>query len=160
MIIVRIPGPPFSQPRPKARAFAGHAQIYEPKEAKVWKGAAQVHMLEALRVAGLSAPAFPPDVPLEVVVTAVFACPKSRYRKNVEAGRSPYLGLKDWDNIGKAVCDAANGILYVDDRYIARGEVQAWVGEQGEAPYVEITIREWTWWNEAQSQPSLLKARE
>jgi Holliday junction resolvase RusA-like endonuclease len=141
VITVRIPGPPFSQPRPKARAFAGHAQIYEPKEAKVWKGAAQVHMLEALRVAGLSAPAFPPDMALEVVVTAVFACPKGDYRRRDPIGRRPYMGLKDWDNVGKAVCDAGNGVLYVDDRYIARGTVECWVGAQDEAPYVELVVR-------------------
>lgn len=138
---VVIPGPPFSQPRPKARAFAGHAQIYEPKEAKVWKGAAQVHMLEALRVAGLAPPAFS-EVPLEAFVLAVFPCPKGDYRKRDPIGRRPYMGLKDWDNVGKAVCDAANGVLYTDDRIIARGTVECWVGAQGEAPFVELVVRE------------------
>lgn len=139
-IRVVIPGPPFSQPRPKARAFAGHAQVYEPKEAKNWKGSAQVHMQEALRRVGLATPAFT-EGPLEAFVFAVFPCPKSDYRKRDPIARRPYIGLKDWDNIGKATCDAANGVLYLDDRLIARGTVECWVGAQGEVPYVELVVR-------------------
>lgn len=138
-IRVVIPGPPFSQPRPRARARGRFAQVYEPKEAKAWKGVAQVHMQEALRLAGKTAPAFSSAV--EVLIVAVFPCPKGDYRKSMPVGRRPYVGSKDWDNVAKAVCDSANSLLYVDDRLIARGTVECWVGAQDEAPYVEMRVR-------------------
>jgi len=113
--------------------------VYEPAEAKSWKGSAQVHMLAALQAAGAQAPAF--GGPVEVSIVAVFACPKSAYRKREPLTRQPYVGPKDWDNIAKAVCDAANGIMYTDDRLIVRGVVECWVGAQDEAPYVELVVR-------------------
>jgi Holliday junction resolvase RusA-like endonuclease len=146
-VVVRIPGPPFSQPRPRARARGKFAQVYEPKEAKSWKGAAQVHMQEALRAAGLGPPAF--NQAIDVVIEAVFPCPKADYRKSAPVGRRPYVGLKDWENVAKAICDAANGILYLDDRQIAHGDVWCWVGAQDEAPYVQITVRPFRWPMEA-----------
>lgn len=138
-IRVRIPGPPFSQPRPRARARGRFAQVYEPAEAKAWKGVAQVHILEALRAAGLAAPAF--STAVEVYIEAVFPCPKGDYRKSAPVGRRPYVGSKDWDNVAKAVCDSANSLLYVDDRLVARATVECWVAAQDEAPYVEVRAR-------------------
>ncbi len=95
-------------------------------------------MLEALRAAGLTAPAF--TGPLDVRIVAVFPCPMGDYRKT-PVPRRPYVGQKDWDNVGKAICDAANGVIYGDDRLIAHAEVWCWVGAQGEAPYVEMVVR-------------------
>jgi Holliday junction resolvase RusA-like endonuclease len=141
-VTVVIPGPPFSQPRPRARARGRFAQVYEPKEAKLWKGVAQVHMQQALREAGLGAPAY--TGPVEIEIVAVFPCPVGDHRKREPIGRRPYVGSKDWDNVGKAVCDAANSLLYVDDRLIARAHVECWVAAQGEAPYVRFVVREWS----------------
>jgi Holliday junction resolvase RusA-like endonuclease len=138
MVLVSIPGPPFSQPRPRVRARGGFAQVYEPKEAKSWKGAAQVHMREAMREAKLQ----PMQGPLVVSIVAVFECPKSEHRK-MPVPRRPYVGRKDWDNVAKATCDAGNGVLYLDDRQIAKAEVTCYVGAQGEAPGVHLIVRPW-----------------
>ena len=137
---MRIPGPPFAQPRPRFARRSKFVKTYDAPEAVSWKGAAQVHMRGAMRAAGLS----PYDVPLYVRIVAVFECPQSDHRKTAPVPRRPYVGLKDWDNIGKAVCDAGNGVLYLDDRLIARASVTCWVGAQGEAPYVEIYVAPWT----------------
>ena len=34
------------------------------------------------------------------------------------------LGKPDWDNIGKLVCDALNGVAYTDDAHVVMGGVQ------------------------------------
>lgn len=138
-ILVRVPGPPFSQPRPRFARRGKFVKTYDAPEAKSWKGAAHVHMHEAMRAAGLQ----PFVGPVVVRIVAVFECPKSDRRKTQAVPRRPYTGLKDWDNIGKAVCDAGNGVLYLDDRQIARGSVTCWVGAQCEAPYVEIYVGPW-----------------
>ena len=44
----------------------------------------------------------------------------------------------DWDNHGKAVSDALNGICFVDDRQIIDGHVLLFKGE----PQLEITLEE------------------
>lgn len=39
------------------------------------------------------------------------------------AGRAD-LGKPDWDNIGKLVCDALNGVAYTDDAHVVMGGVK------------------------------------
>ena len=47
----------------------------------------------------------------------------------------------DWDNIGKIVCDALNGIAYHDDKQVVDGQVRKFYSEQ---PRVVVTIQEAT----------------
>ena len=47
----------------------------------------------------------------------------------------------DWDNIGKIVCDALNGIAYKDDSAIVDGRVRKFYSEQ---PRVEVVIKDIT----------------
>lgn len=42
----------------------------------------------------------------------------------------------DWDNHAKAICDALNGICFVDDRQIVEGHVYLFKGE----PHIEIEL--------------------
>lgn len=60
----------------------------------------------------------PLDEPLRVLVSAYFERPKSKPKKVVFP-----TGKPDWDNIGKLVCDALNGILWRDDAVIVDGSV-------------------------------------
>ena len=48
------------------------------------------------------------------------------------------LKFGDWDNHGKAVSDALNGICYFDDRQIVRSIVELFKGE----PKVIVTLEE------------------
>ena len=47
----------------------------------------------------------------------------------------------DWDNIGKIVCDALNGIAYRDDSAVVDGRVRKYYAEK---PRVEVTITDIT----------------
>lgn len=48
----------------------------------------------------------------------------------------------DWDNYAKAVCDAMNGVVYVDDKQIVDGRcVKQWA-EPGEAGYIIVEVIE------------------
>jgi Holliday junction resolvase RusA-like endonuclease len=138
---VIVPGEPIAQGRPRGFYKPGlGVRMYDPAKSRSWKGAAQVHYREALERAGLQAPAFP-DGAVELHVLAVFTCPLSKHRKRDPIGRQPHTGNKDADNIGKACADAANGILWADDRQVARLVVEKIVGAQGEAPRVEMTVQ-------------------
>lgn len=140
MIHVVIPGPPFAQPRDRTRVVSRKrdgkpiAVHYDPREARDWKATARQHMLDVMG-------ATPPiSGPVEMIVFALFECPRSCWRKTKLVPRQPYLGNKDWDNLGKPVSDAGNGVLFLDDRQVWNGQVIAVVGAQGEAPFVETVV--------------------
>jgi Holliday junction resolvase RusA-like endonuclease len=142
-LTITIPGEPFAQPRARAARRGRFVRLYDPPDAVAWKGTAQVHIANAMREAGMVAPAFP-DGGVILEILAVFSCPKSDHRKRDPRPRRPKLGVRDdWDNIGKAVSDAANGLLWVDDGHVVRGSVVRIIGAQGEAPFVRVTVRAW-----------------
>lgn len=140
-IVVRIPGEPVAQGRP--RAFVnrqGQARVYDPEKSRSWKGQAQVHMREALEAATVGAPLFA-EGPVELRVVAVFTCPKSDWRKR-PVERRPKHTRPDAENVAKAIQDAGTGLLWLDDSQITRLIVEKFVGAQEEAPYVELVVRE------------------
>ena len=78
--------------------------------------------------------------PLVVTIKAVYALPKGKYRKRVPRLSEPSQNAKDVDNIAKAVLDAGNGVLWVDDHQVWRLTVEKWQGAQDEAPHVEVVV--------------------
>ena len=47
--------------------------------------------------------------------------------------------MPDWDNIGKIITDALNGLAYEDDKQIVDGRV---IKLHGEEPRVEVELEE------------------
>lgn len=145
-----LPGEPFAQMRPRARVISPKgggrpfSSFYDPAENRSFKATAQIHMqgaLEDFRAAGGTL--FPAtEAPLLVEILAVFPCPKSDHRKTTPRPRRFHTGNKDWDNIGKAVCDAGTGILWRDDHTVSVGSVTKLVGAQIELPRTIILVRE------------------
>lgn len=72
------------------------------------------------------------DCQMFVRLTAVYKPPKSFNWARLRLAHEQYIfpTNKDWDNLGKAVCDALNGELYVDDRFIAAGHVEKIYGRE------------------------------
>jgi Holliday junction resolvase RusA-like endonuclease len=138
---VVVPGEPVAQGRPRAFYRPGlGVRVFDPAKSRSWKGMAQVHMREAIAQAGAVAPLFA-DGPLELHVLAVFTCPRSHWRKREPLQRRPKSTKPDGENIAKAVQDAGTGLLWLDDAQVARLVVEKIVGAQGEAPYIELTVR-------------------
>lgn len=133
---VVVPGEPFSQPRARATVINGHAVVYDPKHAKQWKSVAQDHMANARAQwdSGLL------EGPLQMHVVAVFSLPQSKWKKRAPVPMQWSMSTKDWDNIGKAVADSANGIWFADDRQIVDGRVQKIIGAQGQMPGTYIGV--------------------
>lgn len=48
----------------------------------------------------------------------------------------------DWDNYSKSICDALNGIAYIDDRQIMEGHCRKVLGVSKKEERVEIELRE------------------
>jgi Holliday junction resolvase RusA-like endonuclease len=123
-ITLTVLGDPKGQPRPKAFSRGGHARVYDPGTAEGWKSQIAVAAKESGAV-GLML-----DTPLKVEIHAYFKRPKSHYRsgKNSkmlkEAAPAFHTGKPDFDNLGKAACDALTHLgVWGDDAQIVDGKV-------------------------------------
>ena len=66
------------------------------------------------------------DGPIAVRIYAYHPCNKSDSRPTVLrklTGKLLPTKKPDWDNIGKIICDALNGIAYADDAQVTDGRV-------------------------------------
>jgi Holliday junction resolvase RusA-like endonuclease len=120
------------------------ASVYLPPSIKAWKRQAEAHLENAKRQSGYGPrPILPEGEPLEVLILVVGELPKSKHRKRNPIPRRWQVSQRagDFDNLAKPVCDAATGILWHDDRQVARATVEKIVGAQGEEPRLEIIAR-------------------
>lgn len=143
-IEVMIPGDPVPQGR--GRVGRWHSKdgregvtVRDPLKSRNWKAYAKGRMEEALARLGLSSPAF--SGPVTVEIEAVFSCPRGDWKKRTLVARRPHTKRGDTDNISKAVKDAANATLWLDDAQVWHETVVKWIGAQGEAPYLKIVAK-------------------
>jgi Holliday junction resolvase RusA-like endonuclease len=135
VLVVDIPGEPRGNPRPRKASIIEDgrvigSRVHEDPKALDWKGRAQVHIRAAMSEAGLEIL----DGLVAIQLLAWKACPRSIWlktsqRPEVFSGQKP-----DLDNIGKLFMDAANGLLWHDDRQVAREDLVKLRAEQGQAP--------------------------
>ena len=111
-----IPGVPQGKERPR---FTQNGETYTPKKTKDYeKLVAWAYQCEAhgAKFTGT----------IRVDIAAIYPVPHSwSKRKQEEAIDNRILPMvkPDWDNIGKIVCDALNGIAYTDDAAITDATV-------------------------------------
>lgn len=138
IVVVRIPGPPLAQGRGRVgRTKSGHSVVYDPEKSRSWKGAAQQHMAVAAKALDWK----PSDSPVTVLIEALFPCPKSDYRKREPRPvRWHTKANGDIDNVEKAVLDAGNGILWIDDRSVVSISAFKVIAAQGQPPEVRVSL--------------------
>lgn len=140
-----IPGEPVAQGRGRVgrwRANDGRTglTVRDPAKSRNWKAFAQERFEQALEAAGLSVPFAREGEAVELVVTALFACPKSQQRR-IPRPERPKLGRPDADNLAKIVQDAGNGVLWHDDAQVYDVHARKVIAAQGEPARVEIVVR-------------------
>ena len=82
------------------------------------------------------------DGPLSMTVRAYFQIPKSasqRKATEMQEGKIRPTTKPDWDNVGKIISDALNGLAYRDDSQIVRATVEKYYSDE---PRVEVEIQE------------------
>ena len=138
IIEARIPGEPVAQGR--ARAFttpSGFVRLYDPAKSRNWKATAHEHFRLALQAAQVTRPLVGP---VQCEILAVFTCPASQWRKTRPMPRRPHAKKPDAENVAKAVLDAGTGVVWIDDSQVADLRIRKVIGEQGEAPYVLVSV--------------------
>ena len=129
-----IPGEPRGKERPR---YSNKSKtMYTPTETKNYE-----KLIAITYKAAYGNLRFSKGEPLEICIWAYFSIPASdststrlkKLREIIRPTKKP-----DWDNIGKIVADALNGIAYHDDAQIVDAVTRKFYSE---TPRLEIVIR-------------------
>lgn len=140
MIKFIVPAVPVAQPRQRHRVVQSggrtFTQNYTPSKHPVQSFKATVRMAAQQAYDG------PPlNEPIAMRIVFVMDRPARLLKKKSPEGRVPFCNKnKDWDNLGKAVSDALNGLAYIDDGLLWDVSVRKVYGSRIEAPHVEVEI--------------------
>jgi Holliday junction resolvase RusA-like endonuclease len=121
-ITFTIPGDPVPQPRVRVSTRGGFARAYVPSKHPVH--AYREGILRAAIDAGL----LPVSEPIEVIIDAVFARPKSHLTKRGVKASAPALPRADVDNVAKACLDSLKDLF--DDTNVRRLIVEKSWGDE------------------------------
>lgn len=134
VITFTVPGEPQGKARAKTvRLKNGMSHSYTPEKTANYENWVRVCYQQA-NGKMMDAPCF------TFHIEAIYGIPKSYSKKKQEQAR---LGLlrptkkPDWDNIGKVVCDALNGIAWKDDSLVVEGSISKFFGDE---PKLSVTI--------------------
>ncbi len=132
-----VPGKPFAKQRARVVRIRGQfPHAFTPKETVAYEN------LIKLTFAGAVGGSFQPhDGPVLLTIRAYFPLPKSKpkwLQERVMWDRVHVLTRPDWDNVGKIVSDALNGIAYRDDSQITEATV---FKIYSACPELRITLR-------------------
>lgn len=136
-IELRIPGEPKGKARARFNTHTGRA--YTPAPTLRAEQRIQTEWIQAGR----------PTVegPLSIQIEIVLQRPQGHFKRDgslsAAGARSVWPTKKpDWDNAGKLVADALNGLAYHDDAQIVRAvTVKRWA-QAGEGEHTQIRIAE------------------
>ena len=115
MIEFEIPGPPIGKGRPRAFRMGNSVRMHTPEKTASYESMVKLAAHRAMKGAALLA--FP--VALSLIV--LHPIPKSWSKRKQEAalaGTERPTTTPDADNAAKAIADACNGIVWVDDAQV------------------------------------------
>lgn len=134
-----VPAIPIAQPRQRQRVVhvggRAIAQNYTPKSDPVNAFKATVAHAAAAVFCGA-----PLDCPVSIACLFVFPRPKSLTWKTKPMPRVLHTGKPDVDNVFKALTDALNGIVFIDDSRIYSATIQKVIAAGDEQPHCEVEI--------------------
>ena len=121
-ITFTVAGDPVPQPRVRVSTRGGFARAYVPSKHPVH--AYRDAILREALACGLT----PVSEPIEVIIDAVFARPKSHLTKRGVKPSAPALPRADVDNIAKAALDSLKDLF--DDTHVRRLIVEKSWGDE------------------------------
>ena len=135
-ITFHVPGDPQGKGRARVGKVGGHVRMFTPSETVAYEGLIAMAASEAMRRAGLE----PISGPVSVFVDAKHPMPRSWSKKRATAATEAlawHIVKPDSDNIGKAVGDGCNSVVWRDDCQIADLRVRK---TYGLTPGLTVTV--------------------
>ena len=132
-----IPGPPKGKGRPRFSNAGPYVSTYTPQDTKNYE-----ELVRMVYMAQCRNYKFSDNAQLDIRIFAYFPIPKSTTKQRAREMEAQILrpAIKsDWDNIGKIICDACNGIAYHDDKQIVDAQVRKFYSHK---PRVQVIIQD------------------
>jgi Holliday junction resolvase RusA-like endonuclease len=136
MMSFRAQGIPKGQPRPRAFSRNGHARVFDPGTAEVWKSDVAAAACPVL-------PATPLTGPLVLRIDFFFPRPKNHYVKAGLRTGAPlwHRSKPDADNAAKAVMDALTTLgAWEDDAQVAQLIVRKYYAADAQNTGALVTV--------------------
>lgn len=127
-VFICVPGEPVGKGRPRIGRRGSHAMMFTPQKTADYEAKIRAEGEKVMRGCGRNAL----EGPLMIDLTITLGIPASYSKKRAIAcleGRERPIKVPDWDNVAKAVCDALNGVVWVDDKQIVDAVVRKRYGE-------------------------------
>ena len=125
-------------PQGKQRARSGNGHHYTPQKTREYESLIALHSKQAMIAANLE----PLTGAVRVHIVAKMPMPKSwSQKKRREMNHLPAVVKPDTDNIAKSICDAMNGIVYLDDKQVWCASVERYWDIEGSLQVVIHTDR-------------------
>jgi Holliday junction resolvase RusA-like endonuclease len=124
-----VPGEPRGKGRPRFAKRGNFVKTYTDAKTASYEDQIRFYALKAMGDSKVIEGA------VRVFVSIRMAVPKSYSQKRREAclnGLDKPLKKPDWDNVAKSICDAMNGIIYVDDTQIVEAHITKQYAQQAE----------------------------
>lgn len=130
-----IPDAPYGKARPRHNSKTG--VTYTPSETK-----RREEIVRAAYRAKCGSFMFPENSYIALRIYAYYGIPKSASKKkraDMLSGKIRPTIKPDWDNVGKLIADALNGVAYLDDKCIVDGMVRKFYAE---IPRTDVVLEE------------------
>lgn len=131
-----VDGTPVAKGRPRFAKRGKFVQTYTPQKTKDYESLVMDAASEAM---GSSEPLETPVAIYLYIHMPIPASYSKKRRQDCLSGIEKPIKKPDWDNIAKAVTDALNGIVYVDDCQIVTAHVKK---AYSDTARVEVLIQE------------------
>lgn len=131
----RIKAEPIAQGRPRLTTIHGQARAFDPKKSKDWKSFIKDVAEKAMYDAGHERPF---EGPVLARMRFGFELAKSHHRKRTPKKRQWHTKRPDIDNLAKAIFDACESVVFMNDTQIVRIVADKIICEQGEPPFVVV----------------------
>mgnify|MGYP003150420453 CR=1 FL=1 len=134
-----VEGEPKAQPRPRAVSINGKARMYNPNNARGYKGTIGMAMHEVAKRRRVVLPILGH---IFVDLQLFFKRPKRLCRKKDPAGEMWHVSKPDCDNVAKAVLDAISqwGGISDDKSVVYLSVSKKWVAKEEGQPRTEILL--------------------
>lgn len=116
----QVEGDPKGKGRPRFTQAGKFTRVYTDKQTLDYESLIKSFAMEAMGSTD------PLETPVSVFLYIRHPIPKSYSKKRTEAclsGLERPTKKPDWDNVSKTICDAMNGIVYVDDAQVVDAHV-------------------------------------